>query len=303
MSSSSSDDMDFDDSPYFTGASLTSAQEPNPEQFYSESTITKLKKMFPDKLSHMKVLLTSYKFCFPSKKVNKPIVEKTEQEVLEELTNTKISLDIGDMIQEQSDAIKNYYIEEKLFSKRVAEIPVFIDFAYLYYVWCYDSEAPIHKLPNSIFKFNMLSSALGVSQDKLNNAFAQCIENPFIRDLRIEKPPFTMRTDLSKDEIRKKINEIVKPVCKEILNGLFAMEMRREAGSPASPASQSNEAPNTPNTLEPTNPARQSNEAPNTPNEAPNTSNTPLETAPQTQETMRWNPNVGHLLVKDVKIE
>lgn len=296
MSSSASDDMDFDDSPYFTGASLTSAQEPTPEQFYSESTITKLKKMFPDKLSHMKVLLTSYKFCFPSKKVNKPIVEKTEQEVLEELTNTKISLDIGDMIQEQSDAIKNYYIEEKLFSKRVAEIPVFIDFAYLYYVWCYDSEAPIHKLPNSIFKFNMLSSALGVSQDKLNNAFAQCIENPFIRDLRIEKPPFTMRTDLSKDEIRKKINEIVKPVCKEILNGLFAMEMRREAGSHAEPQqstnpdSQPNEAPNTSNTLEPAS-------------QTTDNSNTPLETTPQTQETMRWNPNVGLLLVKDVKIE
>jgi hypothetical protein len=79
----------------------------------------------------------------------------------------------------------------------------------------------------TILKFNLISDALQAPNDALNAYFAQCIENYFIRDVRIEQPPFMVRTDLSHDEIKEKINMIVKPVCKEILNGLFALDKSR----------------------------------------------------------------------------
>ncbi len=213
------------ESPYFTGEDTeVKSTDPLAEQFYRESTIVQLKKMFPDKTSHMKTLMRLYEFCFSKKNITTPVIEKTEGDVLDDITKSPISLDISAMIQEQTDSIKKFYIEEQLFSKRVSGIPMFIDFAYLYYAWCYDKEAPIHKLPMSILKFNMISDALCAPDDDLNAAFAQCIENHFIRDLRIEKPPFMIRTDLNNEEIRDKIELLVKPVCKEILNGLFALD-------------------------------------------------------------------------------
>lgn len=200
------------------------APEPVQEQFYEDSVIEKLQKMFPNKVFHMKVLLKLYDFCFPKKTAKKPVFEKSVDDVIDEIHSTPISLDLGSILKEQTDAIKDFYDENAKIGKRIATIPMFIDFAYLYYVWCYDREAPIHKLPMTILKFNLISDAMQAPNDDLNAYFAQCIENRFIRDVRIEQPPFMLRTDLSPDEIREKINMIVKPVCKEILNGLFALD-------------------------------------------------------------------------------
>ena len=197
------------------------------EQFYEDFVIEKLQKMFPNKIFHMKTLLTLYSFCFPKKSAKKPVFEKTIEEVVNEIHSTTISLDLGSILKEQTDAIKDFHDENAKIGKRIAAIPMFIDFAYLYYVWCYDKEAPIHKLPMTILKFNLISDALQAPNDDLNAYFAQCIENYFIRDVRIEQPPFMVRTDLSHDEIKEKINMIVKPVCKEILNGLFALDKSR----------------------------------------------------------------------------
>ncbi len=213
------------ESPYFTDDEQdVNSDNPPAEQFYKESTIEQLKKMFPNKVFHMKTLMKLYSYCFPKNNIATPIFEKTEEDALNDIQNTPISLDLGNMIQEQTDAIQKFYADEQLFTKRVANIPMFIDFAYLYYAWCYDKEAPIHRLPMSILKFNMISTALGAPDNDLNAAFAQCIENYFIRDLRIEQPPFMIRTDLTHKEVREKIDLIVKPVCREILNGLFALE-------------------------------------------------------------------------------
>jgi hypothetical protein len=76
----------------------------------------------------------------------------------------------------------------------------------------------------TMLKFNIISDALNTSNDDLNKYFVQCIEDPFIRDIRIEQPPFMLRTDLSATEIQEKINTIVQPICKDILNGLFKLD-------------------------------------------------------------------------------
>lgn len=222
------------DSPYFTGeedapethADLESTQESTNEST-NESTVDtallKLQKMFPNKVFHMKVLLKLYDFCFPRKPVIKPVFEKTQDEILEDIKKTTITLNLENMLTEQTEALKQYYTQEELLDQQVAKIPMFLDFAYLYYAWCYDKEAPIYKLPNTPMKFNIICEALNSTNDNLTSVFSQCIKNNFIKDLRIEQPPFMLRTDLTKEEIREKINSIVKPLCKEILNGLFAL--------------------------------------------------------------------------------
>ncbi len=201
------------------------------EQFYEETVIEKLKKIFPDKQTHMKMLLKLYTICFPDDKpVKLPLFERPVSGVIEEIKDTAMSLDIEKSIQEETDAIKQFYLEEERLKKRVNSIPVLIDFAYLYYVWLYDSTAPIHKMPMTMLKFNLISDALNSPQNALHANFKHCIENYFIRDIRIEKPPFMMRTEMSPTEIKDNINTIVKPICKEILKDLlsFGIQGRTE---------------------------------------------------------------------------
>jgi hypothetical protein len=161
-------------------------------------------------------------FVSLKKEIEKPIFEKSESDIIDEIHNTPITLDLGKSIKEESDRINNFYAEEAKLSKRIATIPALIDFAYLYYVWNYDKEAPVHKLPMTIFKFNMITEAMQAPKDELNECFAQCIENYFIRDVRIENPPFMLRTELSPAEIKEKIKIIIEPLCKDIMNKLLS---------------------------------------------------------------------------------
>ncbi len=66
--------------------------------------------------------------------------------------------------------------------------------------------------------------ALNTPHDDLHAYFLQCIENHYIRDIRVEHPPYMMRTELSPSEVREKIKLLIKPVAKEILNGLFKLD-------------------------------------------------------------------------------
>lgn len=187
--------------------------------------LEKLRELFPDQSTHYKKLAQIYSFCFPKEPVNKPVFEKSDEEVISEIHNTPISLDLGEVLQEQTEDTKKYYMNNELFGRRVANIPVLIDFAYIYYIWRYDKNAPVFELPASILKFNVIASAAQVPDDKLKKYFMTCITDPFIRDLRNERPPFMMRTDMSQDEIKDKIREVVEPLCRKILMGLYEFDM------------------------------------------------------------------------------
>ena len=196
----------------------------SPKTSPKTSPVDKLKQLFPSRISHMRALINLYKYCFRKDTITKiPIMEQTKMDVINDIANTPISLDIGSVIQENEEAIKNFYNNEVNFNKKLSNIPIFINFAYLYYVWHYDPTAPFYKLPSTILKFNLISDALQTPKDKLHENFVQCIHDDFIRDLRIEQPPFIMRTDLTIPEIKEKINMNVAPICKEILNGLFKL--------------------------------------------------------------------------------
>ena len=185
------------------------------EQFYGESVIDKIKKMFPNKNKHMQTLIKLYKFIF--RKEEKTFINKTEEELLSEIMDASLSLE---KLQTDSNFL-NQYKKNNLFEEKIKRIPVFIDFAYLYYIQHIDSEAPIHKLPMTQLKYKLIMNALHIPKNDLYACFEQCIDNKFIADLRIEVPPFYLRTDMPEKEIKEKIKLIVEPLFKDILKYLL----------------------------------------------------------------------------------
>ena len=181
------------------------------EQFYGESVIDKIKKMFPNKNKHMQTLIKLYKFIF--RKEEKTFINKTEEELLSEIMDASLSLE---KLQTDSNFL-NQYKKNNLFEEKIKRIPVFIDFAYLYYIQHIDSEAPIHKLPMTQLKYKLIMNALHIPKNDLYACFEQCIDNKFIADLRIEVPPFYLRTDMPEKEIKEKIKLIVEPLFNDIL--------------------------------------------------------------------------------------
>lgn len=219
------------DSPFFTefidtdDANLTSLDHHNADHHNADiPLIDKLHQLYPNKLDHMKLLVNMYKFCFTNKAKTKPNEEKTTSDIVDEIANTPISLNLGNMMKEQADELKRQMFDEKMFPKKIAVIPAFIDAAFIYYIWSYDQNAPILKLPNTVMKYQMLLQAVNSQPDAINMAFLECLTNPFITDLRIESPPFLMRSELTKAEIKEKIENVVKPICKTIINGLLKLE-------------------------------------------------------------------------------
>lgn len=186
--------------------------------------IEKLRQLYPNKLDHMKLLVNMYKFCFTNKAKTKPNDDKTINDVVDEISNTPISLNLSNMMKEQADEIKRQMFDEKMLPKKIATVPAFIDAAFIYYIWSYDPNAPILKLPNTVMKYKMILQAISSQPDDINTAFLECLTNPFITDMRIESPPFLMRSELTKAEIKEKLESVVKPVCKTIINGLLKLE-------------------------------------------------------------------------------
>lgn len=201
--------------------SAASTDQPS-EQFYTEKTIDKLHKMFPDRETHARTLLNLYKFIFSN--FTKQIWEKTDDDVVNDVAGTTLSLDFERMMKEQIAELKASELSTRLFSKRIASIPVFIDFAYLYYIWHFDSNAPIHKLPMTQIKYDMIMSTVAPKKNELYYMFLQCITDGFLMELRIEKPPYMMRTDLTRAQLDEKLKNTIKPFFKDMLNRLLALD-------------------------------------------------------------------------------
>ena len=201
--------------------------EPPQEHFYEESTIEKIKKMFPDKNKHMNTLINLYKFIF--RKEKKSFINKSEEDVIKEISEASLSLDKLDSESNFLDQYKN----NNLFEEKIKRIPVFIDFAYLYYIQHIDPEAPIHKLPVTPLKYKIIMSALKIPANDLYACFEQCICNKFIADVRNETPPFYLRTDMTETEIKEKIKLLIEPLFKDILKYLLDIHKKYYVKQPA----------------------------------------------------------------------
>ncbi len=194
-----------------------------------ESEYAKLKKFLPTSKKHMSILLDLYKFCFELHSIGK---EKTTDEVVEEIASLGSNLDIGKIFAKQLEELKKQELDRRLFGKRIEQIPNFIKYAYTYYVWHLDNTAPICRLPTTLTKYRLISKVLNESNTEevsestnttLEQLFEELITDKFIADLRVEQPPFLIRTDLQPEEIKQKIETTVKPLCKKVLAALLKL--------------------------------------------------------------------------------
>ncbi len=201
----------------------------------ANSTLEMLRTLFPDKQQHMQSLLKIYKLCFP--KIIKPIFKKTTEDIIRDIKNSQGS----SIMKEQKKALLMHANEEKILKTQIQNIPIFADFAFIYFIWCYDKDAPIHQLPLTGLRFNMIVDAIHADRN-ISQLFSKCINDSFIKDLRNEKPPFLLRTQMATPEIQEKINAVVKPLFKSILNELIKLDFsmgKKEATAP----SETKEAP------------------------------------------------------------
>jgi hypothetical protein len=188
------------------------------EQFYDEPTIKHIEKMFPNRKAHLDTLFRIYKFIAAAvSKKKKNIPEKTKEDVLADIMDSKYSLDMEAIAASTQKELIDNLKQNGLFHKQIAAVPVFIDFAYMYYVQHFDREAPIHKLPMFLPKYRMIMATLKAPCDDLFVSFENCIENRIIMDMRVEIPPYHLRTDLTDGEIREKLKIVVVPALKDIL--------------------------------------------------------------------------------------
>ena len=211
------------DSPYFSGVGVEDVETIEEVTPPKESLLDQLKKMFPDKHQHMQTLIKTFRKCFP-KKAADPLFMKSMQDMMKDMKNMKLSDDLTEALEEQKKALFYYANRDKVLEVQVANIPVFIDFAFVYFIWCYDDTAPICRMPLTGLRFKMIVEALDSPNTELVECFFKCLEDPFIKELRIEKPPFIMRTELTYDEIRTKLVD-VEPLFKNILQLLLKISM------------------------------------------------------------------------------
>lgn len=174
------------------------------------SILSRMKEMFPTPIEHMRGILKLYKFCFSHLK--KQTWEKSEEDVIREITESK-NVNLSGLTDKQTS-------HEIHFGKQVAALPALFDFIFVYYVWLYDNTAPICKMPNKIFKFNLIIDALPVEKNELYHNILTCVTNNFISDIRMENPPYMMRTQLTTGEIKTQLLE-VKKLVKNIINSLL----------------------------------------------------------------------------------
>ena len=115
------------------------------------------------------------------------------------------------------------------FEKKIKSIPVFLDFCYIYYIHHFDEEAPFHKLPSGMNKYNLIISACNGWASKyaeINKTFKQIITNKILTDFRMENPeypPYLLRTTLDKEEIVGNLTK-QKPLFKKLLECMMKLK-------------------------------------------------------------------------------
>lgn len=194
------------------------------EQFYDTHTAYKLKKMYKSREKLLKTIIKLYKYIF--KKPAKPLWEKTKDELSS--LDTGFTLNLQSIIKESYDQIHTIEGSEKIIQTKTEFLPVMLDFCYIYYIHYFDDNAPFHKLPTTVFKYNLIVNTLRANgnplYDEINKTFKKILESNLFTQMRMETPPFYLRTHLSPGQIEDDIQEIIKPVCKKLMDNLLKLK-------------------------------------------------------------------------------
>ena len=186
------------------------------EQFYSDTVADELKKIYKDRKNLLKTITAMYKDMFG---VKKPIAPKTN-----DLPINSYSLDLNSIFSEHKQYIDDTKDYIDTIMKSTSMIPSFLDFCYIYYVTHYDSDAPFHKLPSTKTKYRLIISTLQANQNPINLILEKIILDDLFREIRIESPPFHIRTELSNEEVVEQLESHIKPMCKELYESILRLK-------------------------------------------------------------------------------
>lgn len=188
------------------------------ENFYDNKIAELLFNEYGDRDRFLKAIIRLYKYIKSDEK--KQTWEKTEKELIEDITTANFVIDVESLsknIQKQMNIIESY---DSIIGKKIEAFNVFTDFCYIYHIQEYDMHTPFHKLPMNVLKYNMISACLKMKENDTTSIFHDIIKNKFLSDLR-QEPPFMMRTEMNNEEIKQKLDLLVKPLCKDLLNSLL----------------------------------------------------------------------------------
>ena len=195
------------------------------ENFYDNRIADILFKEYGDRKKLLNAIIRTYKFIKSEEK--KQTWEKTEEEVLNDIMNTSYSLNMDNILENSKKNISELESYNELIGKKIEAFNVLTDFCYIYYIQEYSHDSPFHRLPMNLLKFNMIASFLKIKEDDTSAVLRQIIQNGFLTDLRRE-PPFMLRTELSAENIQEKINLLVKPICKELVNSVLKLKSNKK---------------------------------------------------------------------------
>lgn len=186
------------------------------------NSIQELKTLYQDRERLLLVMIEMYRFIFRVEP--KHIWEKTEKDITDDVISAKMNLELDRMVKESYAEILNVELRNKLLSKKLSLIPVFLDYCYVYYISGLNRNAPFYRLPTTILKFRIIIRSLKNRIVVVDNVFERILSDELMKDIRVENPPYCLRTDLSKEEITGNLHSTVKAYCKELLEQLLKMK-------------------------------------------------------------------------------
>ena len=141
----------------------------------SANVLASIQNMFPDRPSHLKSLVSIYRFINAVNVASgKALYEKTKADLISDVMDASYSIDVEKMLAKHDKDTVLQLKKDRVLYKQVAAIPAFLDFAYIYYVQHYNNSAPIYKLPIFIQKLKLIMTALKAPYDELAVCFEQC---------------------------------------------------------------------------------------------------------------------------------
>lgn len=181
----------------------------------NKTILESLKEVFPDNKVHMQALYKLYKQAFDGLS---PQERKTQANLINDVMDTKISLDLGASLKKEYDRLAGNTQYTINLPSKITAIVYFLNSAFTYYVWSIDDKAPISYLPMSKMAFHAIMSALNPDRKlEIYQLFMTCITDEFMRDIRRTMPPFVTTTTMEREDVVKKIKDVVQPICKKIL--------------------------------------------------------------------------------------
>lgn len=174
--------------------------------------------MEPDQLLNKnalsKAIIHMYKFL--TSKEYKPVYDKSQTEIMEDIMETNISLDADlgkkdnllesfvKRCQKESEEIQkaNHQFERKL-----RMFPAFCDYCFSYYIIIH-GVLEFRHIPASLKAFEFITARFATKYIK--DQFLSLMKDSMFCDLQIEEPPYLLRTEMELKDIKEHFNLIIR---------------------------------------------------------------------------------------------